>query len=116
MNLNVLLEFLNSLGLNLSLNINEESSPIILFALSILVLSLISLLCILNIILYLCIFYVSDNKVLLDKVSQYSWILFLFNLYKKTRLFYIVFEFILLLVCIISISWLCWNLIYGLTH
>lgn len=72
MNLNILLEFLNSLGLNLSLNINAESSPIILFALSILVLSLISLLCILNIILYLCIIYVSDNKVLLDKVSQYS--------------------------------------------
>jgi len=114
MNLNVLLDYLNLLGLNLS--INEESSPIVLFSLSILILSLVSLFCILNIVLYLCILYVSDNKVLLDKISKYYLILYLFNLYKKSRLVYLVIEFILLLVCIISIIWLCLNLIYGLTH
>jgi len=74
------------------------------------------LFCILNIVLYLCILYVSDNKVLLDKISKYYLILYLFNLYKKSRLVYLVIEFILLLVCIISIIWLCLNLIYGLTH
>jgi len=89
MNLSILVEFLNSLGFNLS--VNEESSPIILFSLSILVLSLIALFCILNIMLYLCILYVSDNKVLVDKLSQYSLGLSLLNLYKQTRLVYLVF-------------------------
>jgi len=60
----------NSLGLNLSLNINEESSPIILFAYYFSIIFNFFI-CILNIYIFMY-FYVSDNKVLLDKVSQYS--------------------------------------------
>jgi hypothetical protein len=58
----------------------------------------------------------SNNKQLLDKISQYSLVLSLFKFYKQTRLVYLIFKFIMLLVFIVSISWLCWSLIYGLSH
>lgn len=48
MNLKTLLDFLKSFGLNL--NVTEESSGFVLFCLTVLVLSLVSLFCVLNII------------------------------------------------------------------
>jgi len=54
MNINTLVYYLSYLGLNLP--ITEESSPIILFAFYILILSILALFCIWYIILYLCFF------------------------------------------------------------
>lgn len=36
------------------------------------------------------------------------------NLYKKTRIGYVIIEFISLFICIGSITWLCFRIIRGL--
>jgi hypothetical protein len=108
--MNQLINFLNSIGIHV--NISESSSPVLLFAFSILVLSLIVLSCILNIILYLCVIYISENnQVILDIISKYKLLLKIFNIYKKTRMFYLVIEFILLLFSLGSIIWLCFRVL-----
>lgn len=109
-----LLAFLNFVGIHL--NVNESSSPIALFCVVVLVFAVISLLCVVNIIIYLVVKYISETKVLLDKISKHVLLFKLFKLYKKTRLFYIVIDFVLLLVNIGSIIWLCLRLINGLSQ
>jgi len=103
--MNELINLLKNIGIHI--NISESSSPIMLFAFSILVLSLISLFCVLNIILYLCVIYISDSQELLDKISKNILLLKIFYFYKNTRIFYLVIEFIFLLFILGSIIWLC---------
>ena len=71
------LEFLNHFGIHLT--VNESSSPILGFCVVILVLSILALLCVLNIIIYLIVLNISENKYILDKISEYNYSLrFLF--------------------------------------
>lgn len=107
-----LIAFLNSLGFNITLT--ENPSPLLLFALCILVFSLISLFCIINIIMYLLVVYVSDNKKVLEIVSKHAWVLKIFNLYKQTRIVYLVGEFIFLIFVVCSMIWLCYRIVNGL--
>ena len=55
-------DFINSFGFN----INLESSPLVLFLSSILVLSIVSLLCIFNIIIYFIILKVFESQSNID--------------------------------------------------
>jgi len=100
-----IINFLNNIGIHI--NISDSSSPVLLFVFSILVLSLINLFCVLNIILYLCVIYISSNQEILDKISKNILLLKIFNFYKNTRIFYLVIEFIFLLFILGSIIWLC---------
>lgn len=112
--MNQLLSFLSRLGINL--NISEDSSPVVLFAFSILVLSLIALMCIFTIIIQLLVLHVSSNEKLLERIqsSKYSLLLKLFNIYKQTRIYTLVIELLFLICCLSSIIWLCWRVIFGL--
>lgn len=104
-------DILNSLGIS----VDENTSPIVLFCAVNLLLSIISILCVLNIILYLIVIYISDNDKFLKWISNYNILKKVFSLYKKTRQSYLVFEFIILLINIGSIIWLNFSLINGLT-
>ncbi|BCG68828.1 hypothetical protein (mitochondrion) [Collybia sordida] len=99
------MEFLNNLGIHV--NISESSDPIVLFSCSVLVLSIIALFSFMQIYLYILILYISDNKYVIDRISKYSILVKIMDLYKKTRIGYIFFELCLFLVCMCSIIWLC---------
>ena len=106
-------DFLRLLGINIT--INDSTSPIVLFACVILVLSIIALLCFINIVIYFTVLYLTEHKIFIDKISEYKYILKIINIYRKTRLPYLLFEIILYLICSCSIIWFCIRIIYGLT-
>nr|AWN55951.1 hypothetical protein [Pleurotus pulmonarius] len=107
------LEFLNHFGIHLT--VNESSSPILGFCVVILVLSILALLCVLNIIIYLIVLNISENKYILDKISEYKLFFKIFILYKNTRLVYLAFEFMFLIINLFSIIYLCGRVAYGIS-
>ena len=109
--LNYLKELLAHYGVYL--NIDESSSPVILFALSILILSFVAMWCFITIVLYLGFLYLMENKVLLE-ASKYNIIVKILNVYKKTRLFYLVIEIALFLISLGSIILLSGRIVFGL--
>ena len=98
----ILIDFLNMLGLHI--NINPETSPIVLFCIVILVLTLIALYCCINIFLYCIVLYISENNNILNYIYKYNILLIIFNFYKKTRLLYMVLEFIFLIINLTCIA------------
>jgi hypothetical protein len=108
-----LIEFLKLLGIHI--NINQETQPIVTFSIAILVLTIIALLCTLNIFIYLLVLYITDNVKFLEYFKNYKVILKIFYYYKKTRVIYIIIEFIFLVFILSSISWLCLRIIQGIT-
>lgn len=106
-------EFLEYLGIH----VNESSSPILLFACVILVLSSVALLCLVNIVFYYITMFILDNKKLIDIIRRKMppFVIKILHLYKKTRIVYVITEFIFLFICIGSIAWLCFRIVRGLT-
>ena len=92
----VILNILNFLGVS----VNEINSPIVNLCVANFIFSIVSLLCVLNIIIYLVILYVNDRVEIMSLISKYRFIVKLFDLYKKTGIIYLVFEFIFLLIAI----------------
>ena len=105
-------DFINSFGFN----INLGSSPLVLFLSSILVLSIVSLLCILNIIIYFIILKVFESQSNIDWITARvpSYVMYLINIYRKTRIYYIIVEVLFLLFCNGSIIYLCSIFLIGL--
>jgi hypothetical protein len=101
--MNQILEMLQSFGLTLT--IDENSSPVLLLALSTLIFSSVALVCTLNIIMYLGILYLSKQDFILGYLSKYVLLQKLFNLYKGTTMLFLIIEFGLLLFNISSIVW-----------
>jgi len=101
-NMNKLIEFLQSLGIQI--NINPEIKPIVLFSIVILVLTLIALLCSINIFIYAIIIYISENEKILNFIKKYKLLFKIFNYYKKTRLVFIIIEFLFLIFILSSIA------------
>lgn len=106
------IEFLHSLGFNVS----ESSSPILLFAFLVCILSIISLLSFINILIYFGILYLSDNKVLLGKLSKWPYLLKIMFIYKQTRLGFLISELFLFLASQCTIIYLCSRLILKLIN
>ena len=106
------LEFLNSIGIH----VNENSAPILLFACSIWILAIVSMLCFINIMFYFSILYILDNEKVLIKLSQWPFLIKIINFYKSIRTGFIVFELILFIISLGSIIWLCSRIIFGLLN
>lgn len=106
-----IIDFLHSLGIGS--HINEQSSPILLLVMLFLVFAIISLLCILNIIIYLVIMYYSNDARFLKIMSHNAFVFRIFNIYKNTRPYYVLIEFIFLIVNVCGIIWLCILFISG---
>lgn len=107
-----LFDYFKSLGIH----VNESSNPFLLLLFSILILSCIALLCVLNISLYAGILYMFEDKDRIDRLSKVlpSFIMKLINIYKQTRIYYLIIEVLLLLYCLISIIWYSGKVVLGL--
>lgn len=71
-----------------------ENLPIEVFlALSILLLSVISLSCIVNIFFYFIVLFAFDSKYIKDKMEKWNILKRVINFYRNTRIFFIIFEF-----------------------
>ncbi len=94
-----ILDLLNSFGIQL--NINANTNPIVLIALSYLIFTCIILLSVVNISIYLLSLYVLNNSKFLDKiVSKYPLINKLINFYSSTRIGFILLEVVFLMLSI----------------
>ena len=54
-------------------NVTVNSAPVVIFALLILIFGVISMLCILNIIIYLLVLYYSDHDIVLQILNKYTF-------------------------------------------
>lgn len=106
--------FINLLNL-LGITVDSSSSPILLFLYLILFFSILALLSVINIGIYLGLLYLSNNKLFLDKISKWTLLLIVLNLYKKTRIYFIISEVFLFLFCQCSIIWFCLKFIKGIS-
>jgi hypothetical protein len=106
--------FINLLTL-LGIPVSVDSSPILLFLYLILFFSILALLSVINIGIYLGVLYLSNNKLFLDKISKWNLLLTLLNIYKKTRIYFIISEVLLFLFCQCSIIWFCLKFINGIS-
>ena len=104
-----LINFLHYLGINVE--INNSTSPIVLLACCILVLNTIGLLCFVNIMIYISILYITEHKIFLDKISKYILLVKIVNLYRKTRIAFIIFEVVLFFFSIGMVIWFCIRII-----
>ena len=68
----------------------EGSEKLVQYSFGVLILSLITLICFIQILFYFIVINLSNNKILLDKLSQYPILLKIFNLYKQTRFAYLL--------------------------
>lgn len=109
-----ILHILNNYEEYLLSGISESNQNIFLLALSILILSSICMLCGIQVIIYLLVLYVLEHKVVLDKLSKYPILLKIINLYRKTRLYYLLFEIIFFFTTLSMIIYLCSRLVFGL--
>jgi hypothetical protein len=111
--MNNFINLLNSLGIPVS--VDSSAQPILLFLYLILFFSIFALLSVINIGIYLGVLYLSNNKLFLDKVSKWALLLTLLNIYKKTRIYFIISEVFLFLFCQCSIIWFCLKFINGIS-
>jgi hypothetical protein len=102
------MEFFQFLGINI--NINESSSPLLLLVCGIFGLCFIALLCFINILTYFFIMYILDHSLIKNKITN-IYLIKLINLYKKTRLSFLIFEVILFISCILSVLYFCLRII-----
>ena len=113
-NLQDLIYILNNYEDILLSNISDANQPLFLLALSILCLSSVCMFCGIQIIIYLLVLYSIEYKGVLDKLSKYPYMLKIINLYKNTRLYYLLFEIILFFISLGLIIYLCSRLVFGL--
>lgn len=104
MNFQAIIEYFKSFGLKVS----ESTDPLLLLLCVLVILSIIALLCVLNILLYGGIVYIFEDKARFEKYTKNlpSFLMYILNIYKQTRIVYIFYEVLLLLVCLLSIIWL----------
>ena len=94
-----LLDFINLFGIQL--NINENTNPIVLIALSYLIFTCIILLSVVNISIYLLSLYIINNNKFLNKiVNKYPFINKIINFYSSTRIGFILLEVVFLFLSI----------------
>ena len=105
--LNQILDFLKSCGINIELINDAANNNIFLLCFSFTLLAFIALLSLININIYLLILYFSKHKKIVKLVSKRQITLILFNLYKNTRKMFLVSELVLLTFCIGSILYIC---------
>nr|YP_009517161.1 hypothetical protein C0991_000058 [Blastosporella zonata]YP_009517212.1 hypothetical protein C0991_000057 [Blastosporella zonata]AYE93120.1 hypothetical protein C0991_000057 [Blastosporella zonata]AYE93121.1 hypothetical protein C0991_000058 [Blastosporella zonata] len=73
-----------------------SSDVLVLYAISILILAVLSLLCFINIIWYIYVsYFLSKNKYLLNQMEKRIWLKNFINLYKTTTTGFIMLELVL---------------------
>ena len=90
-----------------------SSDIVVLYALSNLILAVFSVLCFINIIWYFYVrYFLSENKYLLNQMEKRGWLKKIINLYRKTTMSFIMFEFVLYIVSMGTIIGTSLKIIY----
>jgi len=105
-NSKIFFDFLNWLGISLS----DSSSPILILGYVFLVLSVISLICAVNILIYLIAIKIIEHPKVLDKLSNWIFLSKFIKLYTNIRWWYIILDVLLLIYCLSRIIILCWKI------
>ncbi len=91
----------------------KSSAPVVLYAISNLVLALLSVLCIINIIWYFYIrYFLNNNEFLLNQMKKRKWFRVIINLYLKTNMTFILFEILLYVISMGTIIQTSLKIIY----
>jgi hypothetical protein len=80
-------------------------------ALGFLILSVISLLCFINILTYFIVLYTIETKFMQEKMDRWKLLKRIMNLYKTTSIYFIGFEILLFLYVNGFIIWSCYRLV-----
>ena len=102
---------LNWVGIDIE--INDETSPLLLFFCAIFCMSLLTLNSFLKILIYLINLYITEHKLFLEKINKYPYLTKLLNYYRKTRLSFLIFEILFFTCSLIYIAYLCFKIIYA---
>lgn len=76
--------------------VTEESSAFLQFISVILLLNSLALICLINIVLYFLVLLITENKNFLNKFTNWPVFLKIINIYRKTRIGFLVIEFFFL--------------------
>lgn len=107
-----LFEWLNTFGIY----VDESAPPIVLLALYYLILSVFILLNVINIIYLLSLYIVTHEKFLSKIPVKYIYIHKFILFYKKIRISFIIYETILLLICLIIMISISYGLVSFYIH
>ena len=111
--MNTLLEYLNNFGVH----VDTPLPPLVNLSLIFIILSVISLLSVINITIYLLSIYILSNERILSKIpSKYGYIHKLLKYYKNIRIFFILIEVIILLFSLCVIIYLNYILVSPFIH
>ncbi len=100
-----LIQLLDYFGFHVDFNVRQ--SPIFLFAVCVLIFSIIALVSFIQILFYLVVIYISDHPILLVKISKYPILVKIYKIYKQTRIAYLLLEAGFLIFSLGSIIKLC---------
>ena len=109
-----ILDLLNNFGLHV--NINENTNPVVLIALSFLILNIVVIFSIVNISIYVVSLYLINTSKYIEQISvKYPYVYKIIKFYNNTRISFIITEFVFLFVSIGYMIKLCVKLIYYLS-
>lgn len=108
-----LIEFLNVFGIH----VDDNTPHVIILSGYYLILSVFVLFNIINIMIYLGSIYIVSNEKLLNKIPKnYVYVHKILHYYKNIRVFYIITEFLLLLICLFIMIWVAYSLVSFYIH
>lgn len=88
----ILIELLKYLGINIY---DNSTPPEVIYALCIMLLSIMSVICFFNLLIYFIVLFALDSKYIQDKIDGFKKLQKIINLYKNTRIYFILFEVLL---------------------
>ena len=110
-----ILDLLNSY-LGLSINLNDNTNPLVLLALSYLIFTCVISFSVVNISIYLLSIYIVNNKINIDKISSYfPYITKIIKYYNSTRIAFILLELLSIIGSLGIMLYLSINIIVKLS-
>lgn len=108
-------QILKFLGVDFPIEGSIEANTFVLFLGYIILLSVIVVICLLNVLFYFLIIYLLEDLRLLDSYTDRlpCFVLTIINLYKNTRKLFIVYEVCFALFVLYLVIWLCSSVVYG---
>ena len=77
-----------------------SNEPFVIYALCVLILSVIAISCFINILIYVFVnYFLSVNDNILKIINRYKFVNRIINIYKKTSMFFVTVEFVSLILC-----------------
>lgn len=108
----IILNILNYFGIVIE---NENNHPFAAYSFIILFISLLLLLCFFNILLYFSLIILLDNKLFNEWLKDWPILKRIANIYKNTRIIFIVFEVLFFIWMISILIWSSYTILSSFT-